>query len=310
MYKYSSKEIRDLYNKFQLNRSQKNNLLNNSESQKQYNINILENNNNEKQFNPRETNLLFKQPQNRNVLTSNISTLIGNMPENVIRKKNIEPEEKSFGKEIKLENNYLLRREEKPFEKEPIIYFPKYNDNILHEWEKIIKDLELFRIKKSKELSEIKKLNYEKNNKNNNKNEYDEISKKILKKISSYNKKEIKNYNKINDTFIETKTNVMTKLRKKFKVESKPILKTHNEFRCLKKDYSKGISNNEILINRFNNRICLLTDIICNIDENEEDSDYGDKERKESRIKQEKFNEHYFKHSKNKKKKKRKQIYI
>ena len=132
MYKYSSKEIRDLYNKFQLNRSQKNNLLNNSESQKQYNINILENNNNEKQFNPRETNLLFKQPQNRNVLTSNISTLIGNMPENVIRKKNIEPEEKSFGKEIKLENNYLLRREEKPFEKEPIIYFPKYNDYIYY----------------------------------------------------------------------------------------------------------------------------------------------------------------------------------
>ena len=77
MYAYSSKEIRDLYNKFQLSRIEKNPKLNISDKFHKHPIfMLLEKSNNENTFKARESNLLIKQfPENRNVLKSNISML-------------------------------------------------------------------------------------------------------------------------------------------------------------------------------------------------------------------------------------------
>ena len=303
MYAYSSKEIRDLYNKFQLSRIEKNPKLNISDKFHKHPIfMLLEKSNNENTFKARESNLLIKQfPENRNVLKSNISTFIGEMPEEYQfrNNNNIIPQD---NERIKINNDYnnYIKKEERT-----IIYKPNGNnnlDNIIKEYEKIIKDIELFRLYVKNEIQKIKEQKEKNDNKDNNDytNFLEKLKLKILKLIDIYNKKEIKTFDKIEEKFLFIKEKIMKALKKRLKIHKKPIKNTNNEFKKLKMIFPEGVTNNENMIKGYDERICCLTYLIDDIDEDEEDSDYGDNERKENRKIMNNFYSHYFSKSKKK----------
>ncbi len=307
MYTYSSNEIRDLYNKFQLSRLDKNQNLNISDNIHKYPFFMLLNkSDNEQNFKPRETNLLLKPfPQNRNVLNSNISTFIGEIPEpNKLRDNNNIISQDN--EKININNDYsnYIKKEEKP-----IIYETNDNNNldeIIKEYEKIIKDLELFKYYVKNEMEKIKEKKEKNNNKvkNDNSQKLEKLKLKILNLIEIHNKKENKKFDKIRENFLFVKEKIMKTLKKNFKVHKKPIKNTNDEFKKFKIIIPEGVTNNENMIKGYDDRICCLTDLIDDIDDEEEDSDYGDKERKENRKIMDKFFSHYFSKSKKKKNKK------
>ena len=307
MYSYSSKEIRDLYHKFQLSRIDKNQKLNISDNLNKYPFfMLLRKSDNEENFKPRETNLLMKQfPQNRNVLKSDISTFIGEMPEhnNLRRNSNIISHD---NEKIKINNDYsnYIKNEQKYINYE--INDNHNLDDLIKEYENIIKDLELFRLYVKNEMEKIKEQKQKNENKvkNDYSKDFEKLKLKILNLIEIHIKKENKKYDKIGENFLFVKEKIMKTLKKKFKVHKKPIKSTSNEFKKLKIIFPEGVTNNENMIKGYDERICCLTDLIDDIDDEEEDSDYGDKERKENRIKMDKFYSHYFSKSKKKKNKK------
>ena len=260
---YNDNEMRMLNNKYQMQKYDPNSqTLNNMNSLPQYmstNMNNIMNSSI-----GRSGNILIRpQPQNRNVLQSQTSTLLGNnINQNPIT---IIPND-TFAPAPNARN--LSETQSTAFSNKELL---------LKESEKIFDEIELYGLVVTNDLVSIKR-SQKKISKDDFSLQFYEFRKRLYKRIDKTHDKMIDTIKKMKEDFLTIKKNVNDNMRSKLKKTKKQTERVHQQFNVFKNNVSQQTSDTEVLLNRNIDKIKALASIIGEFDDDEESqsSDYGD----------------------------------
>jgi methyl-accepting chemotaxis protein len=259
---YNDNEMRVLNNKYQMQKYDPNSqTLNNINTLPQYLSANMSNIINPNQG--RSGNILIRPtPQNRNVLQSQTSTLLGNNinqnPITVFPNDTLAPAPNA--------RNFNETQSTAVSNKELL----------LKESEKIFDEIELYGLIVTNDLVAIKR-SQKKISKEDFSLQFYEFRKRLYKRIDKTHDKMINNIKQMKEDFITIKKNVNDNMKVKLKKTKKQTERIHQRFNVFKNNISQQTSDTEVLLNRNIEKIKSLASIIGEFDDDEsESSDYGD----------------------------------
>lgn len=258
---YKGNEIRLLNNKYQLSKYNPNSsALNMSSNLPQYmssNTNMLINNPSQ----ARNTNILVRPiPQNRNVFQSKTSTLLDNN-----NNQQAAPTQNQIYTPV-IQRNFT----------EPRLNISN-KEELLRESEKIFDIIELYGLVVTNDLVKIKRLQ-QKISKDDFSLQFYEFRKRLYKNIDKTHDKMIDSVKRMKEEFLNTKKNVNENMKSKMRKVTKSGEKVQQIFNVYKNNTSEKMSGVEVMLNRNVDKIKSLATLICEFDEEEEESssEYGD----------------------------------
>lgn len=267
---YNDNEMRMLNNKYQMQKYDPNSqTLNNMNSLPQYMSTNMNNIMNSSQG--RSGNILIRpQPQNRNVLQSQTSTLLGSNinqnPITIIPNDTFAPAPNARN----LSARNLSDTQSTAFSNKELL---------LKESEKIFDEIELYGLVVTNDLVSIKR-SQKKITKDDFSLQFYEFRKRLYKRIDKTHDKMIDTIKKMKEDFLTIKKKVNENMRSKLKKTKKQTERVHQQFNVFKNNVSQQASDTEVLLNRNIDKIKALASIIGEFDDedSQSSSDYGDED--------------------------------